>query len=147
MKTSFHPSVFPITDTLNSVYKLGHQVETLFFSSLRPMACSILVPWSGFEPGPQQRKSWVLTTGLPGNSQDPVLGLCLWSLVLTHVGIFSRESDLALDPRWRIHMPAEHVIQIRRPWSSSACGSVRSVLPGNGHLEGRSDQREWKRRT
>ena len=31
MKTSFHPSFFPITDTLNSVYKLGHQVETLFF--------------------------------------------------------------------------------------------------------------------
>lgn len=90
----FFPSqFFPITDTLNSIYKLGHQVETIYFFLPVCHSLHILVPWSGFEPGPQQRKSWVLTTGLPGNSQDPILGLCLWSLVLTYDGIFSWESD------------------------------------------------------
>ena len=32
------------------------------------MTCGILVPWSGIEPGPQQQKRWVLTTGQTGNS-------------------------------------------------------------------------------
>ena len=31
-------------------------------------ACRILVPWSGIEPGPQQWKHWVPTSGPPGNS-------------------------------------------------------------------------------
>ena len=32
------------------------------------LACRILVPWPGTEPGPQQWKCRVLTTGPPGNS-------------------------------------------------------------------------------
>ena len=36
-------------------------------------ACGILVPQPGIEPGPQQWKCWVLTTGLPGNSLHPIL--------------------------------------------------------------------------
>ena len=31
-------------------------------------AWGILAPGAGIEPGPQQWKRWVLTTGLPGNS-------------------------------------------------------------------------------
>ena len=37
------------------------------------MACRILVPWPGIEPGPWQWKRQVLTTKLPGNSQDKCL--------------------------------------------------------------------------
>ena len=38
------------------------------------MACRILVPWPGIEPGPWQWKCRVLTTGPPGN----FLELSLW---------------------------------------------------------------------
>ena len=47
--------------------KKPHLVAFFFFWSYLT-ACGILVPWSGTEPGLQQRKHWVLTTGLPGNS-------------------------------------------------------------------------------
>ena len=34
----------------------------------RWVACRILVPWPGIEPGVRQWEHWVLTTGPPGNS-------------------------------------------------------------------------------
>ena len=34
------------------------------------MACEILIPQPGIEPGPLAVKPWVLTTGLPGNFQN-----------------------------------------------------------------------------
>ena len=40
----------------------------LFFFWPCCMVCGILVPQPATEPGPQQWKCWVLTTGLPGNS-------------------------------------------------------------------------------
>ena len=50
------------------------------------VACGILVPWPGIEPGPQQWKHRVLTTGPPGNSQGSSVlralpwpsAQCLW---------------------------------------------------------------------
>ena len=45
------------------------------------MACRILVPWPGIEPGPQQWKCRVLTTGLPGNS--PVV-LNIFTMLCNH---------------------------------------------------------------
>ena len=38
----------------------------------RRTACGILLPWPGIEPGPQQWKHRVLTTGLPGNSPQNI---------------------------------------------------------------------------
>ena len=40
-----------------------------FFFWLHHSACRILAPRPGIEPGPPAWKPWVLTTGLPGNSQ------------------------------------------------------------------------------
>ena len=49
----------------------GHPSEkTFFFFWLHCMACGILIPWPGIAPGPWQWKQWILTTGLPGSSQD-----------------------------------------------------------------------------
>ena len=41
-----------------------------FFFLPRCMACKILVPWPGIEPGPWQWKCWVLITRPSGNFQD-----------------------------------------------------------------------------
>ena len=43
---------------------------SLFFSFSCTTGCGILVPPPGTEPGPQQWKHRVLTTGLPGNSME-----------------------------------------------------------------------------
>ena len=43
---------------------------TFFFSWLRHLACRILVPQGGTEPGLQQWKPGILTTRPPGNSQQ-----------------------------------------------------------------------------
>ena len=37
------------------------------------VACGILVPWPGIEPGPWQWQSRVQTTGPPGNSQELII--------------------------------------------------------------------------
>ena len=42
-------------------------IHSLFFFQLCLAACRILVPWPGIEPGAQQWKRGVLTTGQPGN--------------------------------------------------------------------------------
>ena len=154
---NFFPSqFFPVTNPLNSIYKLGHQVEILLFFlffCLHPTAWRILVPWPGIEPGPCHWKRGVLTTGLPGNSWDPILRLCLWgpgwSPVLTHDGIFSWESDPGASRPWRIHIESEHVTPVPSTPSPVRVGGgdVWCIPPGSGYLEGRSHGREWMRRT
>ena len=37
------------------------------------VACRILVPWPGLNPGPQQWNRWVLSTGLPGKLPNCLL--------------------------------------------------------------------------
>ena len=51
---------------------LNEKQAFLFFFFFWPchVVCGILVPWPGIEPGPQQWKHWVLTTGPPGNSPN-----------------------------------------------------------------------------
>ena len=48
---------------------LGKWKALLFGGRPRCVACGILLPWPGLNPGPQQWEHGVLTTGPPGNSQ------------------------------------------------------------------------------
>ena len=43
-----------------------------FFFSFGHVACGILVPQPGIEPGPWQQKPGILTTRPPGNSENHV---------------------------------------------------------------------------
>ena len=47
------------------------QVFFFFFSS-HCTACKILVPWPGIKPGSLEVEAWILTTGMPGNSQQVI---------------------------------------------------------------------------
>ena len=49
------------------------------------MACRILVPQSGIEPGSQQWKCCILTTEPPGNSPQYMLSIVVLPTVCTHL--------------------------------------------------------------
>ena len=53
---------------VTSVFISLQNSAALFVFCLHCTVCRILVPRPGIEPGPQQWKHWVLTTGKPGNS-------------------------------------------------------------------------------
>ena len=80
----------------------------------RCVACAILVPWAGTEPGPWQWKHGLLTTGRPGNSLSSLstswfalghkgLSWALWSFytVYTHFLRFSTSSMISSTQRLR----------------------------------------------
>ena len=71
------------------------------------VACGILVPQPGIEPGPQQWKHNVLTTGSPGDSQ----GRVYW---YKHQGCSPMTQDLI---SWQRHLKPNASLGMT-PWSS-----------------------------
>jgi len=63
---AFFPSKFKEKKTQTLIFLVGGKGHMAH-------ACGILVPWPGIEHRPWQWKCGVLTTGLPGNSQNPNL--------------------------------------------------------------------------
>ena len=70
-----HQAPVPLQRSLHSFPRGSYPVSQLSILSLSlffVLFCGILVPQPGIEPGPRQWKHQLLTTGLPGNSLDPV---------------------------------------------------------------------------
>ena len=83
-----------------------------FFFSLHRIICRILIPQPGMEPRSQQWKRWVLTTGLPGDSQ----GWCLNPGSADSLSIFLLLDPGSLDP-WA------HLLEFSQPLVNSFLGS------------------------
>ena len=72
-KLSVQSSLFRLLKEQNLSRHLDWCNQTFLFLLfclfwLRRTACRILVPWPGLNPGLQQWKCWILTSGQPGNS-------------------------------------------------------------------------------
>ena len=82
-----------------------------------PMACGILVPWSGIKPASLALQGRFLTTGPPGKSLDSQHFLCIGSGTLVEKAMAPHSSILA----WKI------------PWTEEPGGLQSMGLRRVGH--------------